>query len=292
MRHLLACSMLFLSLLAPITARGQSARISAPTESGLVTLSDSHIEYFSQGQGEPIVLIPGANLTAGYLEGLAQAFATSGYRVVRINFRGAGKSEGPEDGVTLHTLAADVAGVLEALQLGPSNIVGHAFGNRVARQLVADRPDLVHAVVLLAAGGKIDPQPAAAGALRTFFNPVSTDADSLDAIKFMVGDPADAEMVWRVIKPCLAPRAWAIEYKAAVATPLKDWWAPPGMTKYLVVQGTKDEIAPAKNGELLKQELGERVTLVSINGAGHLSLVTEPQKVAVPVISFLQTLQK
>ena len=64
------------------------------------------------------------------------------------------------------------------------------------------------------------------------------------------------------------------------------------MTKYLVVQGTKDEIAPAKNGELLKQELGERVTLVSINGAGHLSLVTEPQKVAVPVISFLQTLQK
>jgi pimeloyl-ACP methyl ester carboxylesterase len=69
--------------------------------------------------------------------------------------------------------------------------------------------------------------------------------------------------------------------------PLKEWWAPPGKMRYLVVQGTEDQIAPPENGELLKQELGSRVTLVAFPGAGHLFLVTEAEKTAATVISFL-----
>jgi pimeloyl-ACP methyl ester carboxylesterase len=71
--------------------------------------------------------------------------------------RGAGESRGPIDGVTVHDLAADVAGVLEAVGCGPAHLVGHAFGNRVARCLAADRPSLVRRVALLAAGGLIGP---------------------------------------------------------------------------------------------------------------------------------------
>ena len=37
------------------------------------------------------------------------------------------------------------------------------------------------------------------------------------------------------------------------------WWAPPGQTKYLIVQGADDQIAPPENGFELKKELGERV---------------------------------
>jgi pimeloyl-ACP methyl ester carboxylesterase len=50
-----------------------------------------------------------------------------------------------------------VAGVLEALDCGPAHLVGHAFGNRVARCLAVDRPSLVRSVTLLAAGGLIGP---------------------------------------------------------------------------------------------------------------------------------------
>jgi pimeloyl-ACP methyl ester carboxylesterase len=49
-------------------------------------------------------------------------------------------------------LAADIAGVLEALAAAPAHVVGHAFGNRVARCLATDRPDPVRRVVLLAGG--------------------------------------------------------------------------------------------------------------------------------------------
>jgi pimeloyl-ACP methyl ester carboxylesterase len=73
-------------------------------------------------------------------------------------------------------------------------------------------------------------------------------------------------------------------------TPLNEWWAPPGHSKYLVVQGSDDQIAPPENGELLKKEMGARLTLVSFPGAGHLLVATEPKKAASAVASFLHGL--
>lgn len=273
-------------------ASGQAAtrttRRAAPAREGVVKLTDSTIEYFSQGQGEPIVLLPFGGLTVGYLEELSQDLADSGYRVVRINARGSGKSTGSGEGVTLHTLAGDVAGVIQALKLGPVNVGGHAVGNRVARMLAADHPELVRTVILFAAGGKVPPKPPGEHALKTIFDPASTNAEILADMKYMVGNPANIPMAWRVIKPCRAPQAAGIERTAMNATPLKEWWAPPGQSKYLVVQGTDDQIAPPENGELLKQEMGERVTLVSFPGAGHLFVLTEHKKAADAVVSFLR----
>jgi pimeloyl-ACP methyl ester carboxylesterase len=273
-------------------ASGQAAtrttRRAAPAREGVVKLTDSTIEYFSQGQGEPIVLLPFGGLTVGYLEELSQDLADSGYRVVRINARGSGKSTGSGEGVTLHTLAGDVAGVIQALKLGPVNVGGHAVGNRVARMLAADHPELVRTVILFAAGGKVPPKPPGEHALKTIFDPASTNAEILADMKYMVGNPANIPMAWRVIKPCRSPQAAGIERTAMNATPLKEWWAPPGQSKYLVVQGTDDQIAPPENGELLKQEMGERVTLVSFPGAGHLFVLTEHKEAADAVVSFLR----
>ncbi len=275
-----------LTLLAS-TALDTPSRAQTATE-GVVKLSDASIEYFSQGQGEAVVLLPGGSLTVGYMEGLAQALADVGYRAVRINFRGAGKSTGSGTGVTLHTLAADVAGVIEALKIGPANVAGHAFGNRVARMLAADHSEIVRSVILFAAGGKVPPKPPAERALMTIFNPASREPEVLEAMTYMVGKSADVAKVWQILKPCRAPAAAGIERTAAESTPLDAWWAPAGKQKYLVLQGTDDQAAPPENGDLLKQELGARVTLVPFPGAGHLMLVTEPKKAAATMVAFLR----
>jgi pimeloyl-ACP methyl ester carboxylesterase len=269
-------------------ARMQGAPSNASGQEGIVKLADSNIEYFSQGHGESIVLLPFGGLTVGYMQELSQDLADAGYRVVRINFRGSGASTGSEKNVTLHTLADDVAGVIETLKLGKVDIAGHAFGNRVARTLAADHPELVRSVILFAAGGKVPPDPPGERALQAIFNPASTDTDILSQMKYMVGNAVEIPMAWQAIKPCRAPQVAGTQRTAMQNTPLKDWWAPPGEAKYLVLQGTNDQIAPPENGALLKQELGERATLVSFPGAGHLFIVTEPKKAAAAVVSFLR----
>jgi pimeloyl-ACP methyl ester carboxylesterase len=266
----------------------QGAPSNASGQEGIVKLADSNIEYFSQGHGESIVLLPFGGLTVGYMQELSQDLADAGYRVVRINFRGSGASTGSEKNVTLHTLADDVAGVIETLKLGKVDIAGHAFGNRVARTLAADHPELVRSVILFAAGGKVPPDPPGERALQAIFNPASTDTDILSQMKYMVGNAVEIPMAWQAIKPCRAPQVAGTQRTAMQNTPLKDWWAPPGEAKYLVLQGTNDQIAPPENGALLKQELGERATLVSFPGAGHLFIVTEPKKAAAAVVSFLR----
>ena len=277
-------------ILTESNSRGEveMQKVSPPAQEGMVKLADSDIQYFSQGRGKPIVLLPFGGLTVGYMAGLSQNLADAGYRVIRINFRGSGRSTGSGEGVTLHTLAQDVAGVIESLNLGPVNVGGHAFGNRVARTLAADHPEIVHTVILFAAGGKIPPNPPGEHALQTIFNPASTDADILKQMKYMVGDPAEIPMAWQTIKPSRAPEVAGLQKTAMNNTPLKDWWAPAGDMKYLILQGADDQIALPENGELLKEELGARATLVSFPGAGHLLLVTEPKKVVAAVVSFLQ----
>jgi hypothetical protein len=96
--------MVSLTLLSGKTAAQTTATASSVKE-GIIKLADSDIEYFSRGEGETIVLLPGGTLTVDYLDGLAEALAKGGYRVVGINFRGSGKSTGPSTGVTLQTMA-------------------------------------------------------------------------------------------------------------------------------------------------------------------------------------------
>jgi pimeloyl-ACP methyl ester carboxylesterase len=259
-------------------------------ETGIIKLADSKIEYFSRGKGETIVLLPGGTLTVGYLNGLADALAKAGYWVVGINFRGSGRSTGSSKGVTLQTMADDVAGVVKTLKLGPVHMAGNDFGNRVARMFAASHPELTRSVILVAAGGKIQPKPAADQTLQIIFNPASTDAEVLALMPYMVSNPADSARIWEIFKPCRDPGAAGIERAAAEATPLKTCWAPPGKTKYLIWQRAEDQIAPPENGVLLKEELGDRATLVNVPGAAHLLPLEQPETTASHVISFIQQL--
>jgi pimeloyl-ACP methyl ester carboxylesterase len=169
-------------------------------------------------------------------------------------------------------------------------VAGEDFGNRVARMLAASHPELIRSVILLAAGGKVPPKPAALRALEIVFNPKSTEAEVLAAFPYFVSNPADSARVWALLKPSLDTKAGGIEMAAVEATPLKAWWAPPGQTKYLILQGAEDQIAPPENGVELKKELGERATLITVPGAAHLLPLEQPETTASHMISFIRQL--
>ena len=277
-------SALMLSLLA-VAAVGC---VRTDDGSRIVDLPNSKIEIFSHGNGEVVVLLPGGSLSVNYLANLAQSLDSAGFRAVRINPRGAGASTGTVEGVTLHTLADDVAGVIKQFDAGPVFVAGHAFGNRVARMLASDHPELVKGVILLAAGGKVAPTPDAEKALGTIFDSRTSEVDYLDAMQYMVGDPADKALAGEALKQSRAPKAGPIQRAAAMSAKLTDWWAPTGQAPFLILQGANDQASPPQNGEMLKADLGDRATLVTLSGAGHLVVVTKPDVVTKEVVQFIR----
>src|SRR5262245_24019850 len=136
--------------------------------------------------------------------------------------RGTGESRGSLDGITVHDLAADVAGVLESLDCGPAHLVGHAFGNRVARCLAADRPALVRSVMLLAAGGLIGPPTPLGTPFRTARSPKMTGTACVTVLGARWLSPASDPSVLAAVE------CWPMVHMAHLATSQQtrfdEWW--------------------------------------------------------------------
>jgi len=137
--------------------------------------------------------------------------------------RGVGGSRGSLDGTTLHDLAGDVAGVIEAIGCGPAHLVGHAFGNRIARCLAVDQPPLVRSVTLLAAGGLIGPSTPVGAPFRNAKQPKMNGSDCVTVLGVRWLSPAsDPKILERV-------ECWPAIFIAHLATsrnvPLEQWWS-------------------------------------------------------------------
>src|SRR5206468_11758999 len=101
------------------------------------------LEAAIYGAGDTVVLLPGGGCSIRYFDAFARRLTEVGFRAVAINPRGVGESTGPLAGLTLHDLAADVAGVIQALDGSPAHVLGLAFRNRLARCLPTAHPALV-----------------------------------------------------------------------------------------------------------------------------------------------------
>jgi 3-oxoadipate enol-lactonase/4-carboxymuconolactone decarboxylase len=81
----------------------------------------------------------------------AQAEALAGpYQVLRYDTRGHGGSPVASGSATIEALADDLAGLLDALQIGRAHVVGLSLGGMTAQALAARHPDRVRGLVLMA----------------------------------------------------------------------------------------------------------------------------------------------
>ena len=142
----------------------------------LVPAGPAVIDTIAEGSGPPVVMLPSRGRDSEDYDAVAAAIAAGGFRVLRPQPRGIHGSTGPLDGLTLHDLAADVAAVIEAEHAGPAVVIGHAYGNWVARMLAVDRPDLVRGVVLAAAAAKSYP-PELSVAVTKVADPALPEAE-------------------------------------------------------------------------------------------------------------------
>jgi pimeloyl-ACP methyl ester carboxylesterase len=110
-----------------------------------------HVED-SGGDGRPVVLIHGWPLSAEAWKPQVPALVQAGYRVVAYDRRGFGRSAKPPGGFDYDTLAADLAGVLDDLDLRDATLVGFSMGGgEVARYVANHGEDRLHSVVFASA---------------------------------------------------------------------------------------------------------------------------------------------
>ena len=160
----------FLSALAASTLPLAGARAANRT---IVTADRQHLACLDRGSGAPVVLIHGWSLAAAIWSSQADWLAAQGLRVVAYDRRGHGTSDKPADGYDFDTLAADLAAVLDQLDLRDVTLVGHSMGaGEVARYLARRGTARIARTVLVA--------PTTPFALWTPDNPDGTDGALYD----------------------------------------------------------------------------------------------------------------
>ena len=251
----------------------------------VVVAGNARIETIAEGLGPLVVVLPSRGRGAEDYDEVAQAMAKAGYRVLRPQPRGIGKSAGPMQGLTLHDFAGDIAAVIGHEGGGPAVIVGHAFGNWVARMTAADHPRLVRGVAILAAAAKRYPQALAEAVTQSADNALP-DAERLKYLQFAFFAPGHDASAWI---EGFHPEVNASQRAAGLATPQEEWWEA-GNAPLLDLQAEHDAFRPRGTANDLREELGERVTVALIRDAGHALVPEQPAAVVAALLDWMRKL--
>jgi pimeloyl-ACP methyl ester carboxylesterase len=107
------------------------------------------LRYELTGDGpELVVLTHGFGATAETWRGQVSALSPH-YRVLTWDLRAHGVSGSPDEPITLHTLAGDLAAVVQAAGGGPAHALGHSAGGVITMRFALDHPQLVRSLVLV-----------------------------------------------------------------------------------------------------------------------------------------------
>jgi len=148
------------------------------------------IAYEIQGAGRPLILIAGVGYGAWFWHKILPGLAEHN-QVITFDNRGAGGSDKPAGPYTVSMMAADTAGLMDALGIADASVMGHSLGGFIAQELIVTRPDLVSKLILASTnyGG-------------TKVIPITSEA--MDVLTNREGDPL--ELVRRGIAIACAPR--------------------------------------------------------------------------------------
>jgi pimeloyl-ACP methyl ester carboxylesterase len=187
--------------------------------------------------------------------------------------------------ITLHDLARDIAEVVEQLGGGRAIIVGHAFGNWVARMTAADHPKLVRGVVIAAAAAK-HYAPELSKAVTNAGNPALSREERLAALRFAFFAPGNDPTGWL--------NGWHPDIRdsqrAAVAAVRQDEWWSGGTAPLLDLQAAEDPFKPESARNEMKSEFGNRVTVMVIPHASHALIPEQPKAVVEALTTWIKGL--
>ncbi len=272
---------LCLSILAADDGYAESTRKREVLVNGAVT-----IDLISEGQGPLVVMLPSRGRDSEDFDDVAAEISLKGYRVLRPQPRGAGKSSGPTENIRMQDLAQDVATVIARENSGPAVIAGHAYGNWVARMTATDHPALVRGIILIAAAAKTFPDELRV-VVQKSGDPKASREERLESLQkgfFKSGhDPSVWLKGW-------APEANRIQGVASTNTKQAEYWQA-GTVPLLDVVPDSDPFKPKDKWYESREEFGDRVTVSIIADASHALVPEQPAAVGAAIVDWIKKLK-
>ena len=268
--------------------------VQAEPERDIVLYDDIRIEVIAEGRGPLIVMLPSRGRGAADFDDVAGELVKAGFCVVRPEPRGAALSLGPMQNLTLHDLAHDVAAVIRnAGGGGPAIIVGHAFGSWVARMVAVDHPELVRGVVMVAAAAKAYPAGFAGAkelseAVRKSGDFALPSSERLRYLRLAFFAPNSDASLWL---EGWHPAADEMQSAAGRAVKQSEWWSGGGVP-LLDLQGELDPFKPRAMSNEMRDEFGERVSVVAIANASHALIPEQPMAVTEAILAWIGKLPR
>jgi len=262
-----------------------------------VQVNGISLYYETAGSGPPVVLIGGLGADGHFWYKQTPALAER-FSVIVPDNRDTGRSDKPDEPYTVRTLAEDLRGLLDALEVPLAYVVGASGGGFIAQEFALAHPRRVARMVLCCTsfgGPRAIPIPPETVQvlmgrtgdperdLRTFL-PLQLATDYLQTHAAEV----DAYIAWRVAHPQPLP-AYQRQAGAFLAHDAGSR-LPALRAPVLILHGELDRVVPPGNAELLAEVIpGARLHLLP--RAGHNFLWEAAEETNRWIIDFLSAAQ-
>lgn len=257
------------------------------------------LAYEITGTGKPLLLIAGVGYGQWFWQRIVPDLAKH-FQVITFDNRGAGASDKPPGPYTVPMLAADTAGLLEALRIKGAFVMGHSLGGFIAQELIVTRPELVAKLILGATnfgGTKAIPITPEATAVLT-----NRQGDPVELVKRGIAvasapgftekhpDVVKGLLDYRITNP-VPPAQYAAQVAAGAGTQaytdeMVNRRMNAIMVPALILFGQHDRVVPPGNADLMSQKIAGACVKI-IPGTGHIFPIEDPAATVTAIVDFL-----
>lgn len=259
-----------------------------------------HLYYATEGRGDAVVLVQGLDRDHRGMALQMKALAEH-YQVIAYDSRGVGESDMPPGPYTCEHLADDIRGLLAALGITETHLIGASLGGLVVQEFAIKYPGMTGSIILMCSFARPSDEMRNTG---RFF---------IDSIEQMGHAQVCEQMMHRVYSNTYRenekPRFAAAREKLREMDATYDirgfqWAAEAGLSAdtrarvgrikvpTLVIAGELDDLVPPSlcEEQLVRPISGSR--LVVIPNAGHLFFEEKPEEANRAILAFLTGIKR